>query len=79
MITCQYIYQIPPVIRNNCDFIYVGQMNNQSLKLLTDEFLMGSIDKKVCAISLGYIAPVTLSNRFTYHLLGSGSVEFISP
>ena len=46
MITCQYIYQIPPVIRNNCDFIYVGQMNQQGLKLLTDEFLMGSIDKK---------------------------------
>jgi len=46
MITCQYIYQIPPVIRNNCDFIYVGQMNQQGLKLLTDEFLMGNIDKK---------------------------------
>jgi hypothetical protein len=46
MITCQYIYQIPPVIRNNCDYIYVGQMNQQGLKLLTDEFLMGSIDKK---------------------------------
>ena len=46
MITCQYIYQIPPVIRNNCDYIYVGQMNQQGLKLLTDEFLMGNIDKK---------------------------------
>ena len=46
MITCQYIYQIPPVIRNNCDFIYVGQMNQQGLKLLTEEFLMGNIDKK---------------------------------
>ena len=46
MITCQYIYQIPPVIRNNCDYIYCGQMNQQGLKLLTDEFLMGNIDKK---------------------------------
>jgi len=46
MITCQYIYQIPPVIRNNCDYIYCGQMNQQALKLLTDEFLMGNIDKK---------------------------------
>lgn len=46
MITCQYIYQIPPVIRNNCDYIYCGQMNAQSIKLLTTEFLMGNIDKK---------------------------------
>ena len=46
LITCQYIYQIPPIVRNNCDFIYVGQMNAQSIKLLTTEFLMGNIDKK---------------------------------
>jgi hypothetical protein len=46
MITCQYIYQIPPVIRNNCDYIYVGQMNQQGLKLLTSEFLMGNISPK---------------------------------
>ena len=46
MITCQYIYQVPPVIRSNSDYVYVGQMNNQSLKLLTEEFLMGNIDKK---------------------------------
>ena len=45
MVTMQYIYQIPPVIRNNCDYIYVGQMNQQSLQLLSSEFLMGNVTK----------------------------------
>jgi len=46
IITCQYIYQIPPVARNNSDFILVSQMNTQGLDLLTSEFLMGTISKK---------------------------------
>jgi len=46
MVTTQYIYQIPPVIRGNCDYVYVSQMNQQGLKLLTDEFLMGNVTKK---------------------------------
>ena len=46
MVTCQYIYQIPPIIRNNCDYIYTGQMNQQSLQLLASEFLMGTVTKK---------------------------------
>ena len=46
IITCQYIYQISPTIRNNLDFILVSQMNTQGLDLLTSEFLMGTISKK---------------------------------
>ena len=45
MFTVQYIYMAPPIIRNNCDYIYVGQMNAQSVKLLTQEFLMGNISQ----------------------------------
>ena len=45
IITCQYIYQIPPVARNNCDFILCSQMNTQGLDLLTSEFLMGNIKR----------------------------------
>lgn len=46
IITCQYIYQVPPVARNNSDFILCSQMNTQGLDLLTSEFLMGNISKK---------------------------------
>ena len=46
MITCQYIFQVPPVIRNNCDYLLVGQMNSQGVELLTSEFMMGDISKK---------------------------------
>ena len=46
IITCQYIYQIPPVIRNNCDYVYASQMNQQGLQFLSSEFLMGDISKK---------------------------------
>ena len=46
IITCQYIYQVPPVERNNSDFILCSQMNTQGLDLLTSEFLMGNISKK---------------------------------
>ena len=45
IITCQYIYQIAPVSRNNADFILCSQMNTQGLDLLTSEFLMGNIKK----------------------------------
>ena len=46
IITCQYIYQVPPVGRNNSDFILCSQMNTQGLDLLTSEFLFGNINKK---------------------------------
>ena len=46
IITCQYIYQVPPVGRNNSDFILCSQMNTQGLDLLTSEFLFGNLSKK---------------------------------
>ena len=45
-IISQYIFQVPPVIRNNCDFLLCGQMNTQGVELLTTEFMMGNITKK---------------------------------
>jgi hypothetical protein len=32
-------------MRNNLDYIFCGQMNKQSIDLLTNEFLSGDIDK----------------------------------
>ena len=43
--TCQYLYNLPPVCRNNCDWCIVGQMNHQSKTLLCDEYLSGDLDK----------------------------------
>ena len=43
--TCQYIYNLPPPARNNADFCIVGQMNRQSVQLLTDEYLTGGLAK----------------------------------
>lgn len=45
IITTQYIYAIPPLMRNNLDFIYCGQMNKRSVDLMADEFLLGNIEK----------------------------------
>jgi len=46
IMTAQYLYQIPPVCRVNCDFCACGQMNKQGLEILTSEFLMGDISKE---------------------------------
>ena len=45
LITTQYIYLISPSMRNNLDYIFCGQMNKQSIDLLTNEFLSGDIEK----------------------------------
>ena len=47
IITCQYIYQVPPVARNNSDFILASQMNTQGLDLLTSEFLFSNNKKRI--------------------------------
>jgi tRNA U34 5-carboxymethylaminomethyl modifying GTPase MnmE/TrmE len=46
ILTSQYIYQIPPVSRNNADFILTSQMNTQGLELLSSEYLFGNLTKK---------------------------------
>ena len=46
MITAQYPYHIPPISRVNCDYILVGQLNQQGLELLCKEYLLGAISKQ---------------------------------
>ena len=46
MITAQYLFSVPPVFRNNCDTLLVGQMNTQGVQLLMSEFMMGDISSK---------------------------------
>ena len=45
MIT-QYMNMCPPVCRNNSDYLFVGQLNKQSINLLCDEFMCGDISKE---------------------------------
>ena len=45
ILTSQYIFSIPPVCRNNLDYVFCGQMNKKSVDLLSDEFLLGDVDK----------------------------------
>jgi len=45
MITTQHITGVPPVCRNNLDWIFAGQMNRHSVEILCDEFLGGDLDK----------------------------------
>jgi hypothetical protein len=45
ILTSQYIYAIPPIFRNNCDYIFASQQNKRSVDLMADEFLLGDIDK----------------------------------
>ena len=46
MITSQYLHQLPPIIRNNCDYLLVGQNNAQGIEILTKDFRAGTISKK---------------------------------
>jgi hypothetical protein len=44
--SAQYIYMVPPVIRNQFDYIMCGQSNRQSLEILSDEYLFGDVTRK---------------------------------
>jgi len=46
VITTQYLNLIPSVARTNADFVVVGQLNSQSIKLMCDEYKAGSISNK---------------------------------
>jgi ABC-type dipeptide/oligopeptide/nickel transport system ATPase subunit len=46
VIVQQYINSIPPVVRTNCDYICVSQMNKQGLDLLAQQYLFGNIEEK---------------------------------
>lgn len=43
--TCQYLHNLPPLCRNNMDWVLVGQMNRQSVQLLCEEYLSGDLEK----------------------------------
>jgi len=46
ILTFQYLNLIPPVARNNLDYLFCGQMNKQSIDLLISEFISGDISKE---------------------------------
>lgn len=41
----QYITQIPPTARNNCDYIFTSQGNSESLELLSTTYRFGNLTK----------------------------------
>ena len=46
ILTFQYLHLIPPVARNKLDYLFVGQLNKQSIDLLDNEFISGDISKE---------------------------------
>ena len=46
IITSQYINSLPPIIRSNCDWVAVSQVNTQGLDLLMNEYRFGNINKE---------------------------------
>jgi hypothetical protein len=45
-ITTQLLTGVPPIARNNSDYIFTGQLNKASVDLLCDEFQAGNIERK---------------------------------
>ena len=56
ILTFQYLNLIPPTARTNLDTLFVGQMNKQSVDLLTSEFISDDISKEEF---------IKMYNRFT--------------
>jgi hypothetical protein len=46
IMTTQYLKAIPPLVRANSDFIFLGQMNRQSVEIMVEEFHGNEISKK---------------------------------
>jgi len=44
-VAAQYVFHVKPIIRSNCDYFIVGQMNNSSIDKLCEEYLRGDITK----------------------------------
>ena len=42
----QYVNQIPPTVRNNCDYVMVSQGNSESLELLSNTYRFGNMSKE---------------------------------
>lgn len=45
MINIQYLITLPPVCRNNCDTVFCGQVNHQSVRLMSEKYLSGNLEK----------------------------------
>ena len=70
MITTQHVTGIPPIVRNNLDYIFCGQMNRHSVEILSDEFLAGDLDKA------GFIKLYNQSTKdYTFFVINASSVE----
>ena len=50
IITCQMLHHISPLCRCNSDFLIIGQLNNQNIQLLSDEFNTGLENKNFKAM-----------------------------
>ena len=46
ILVLQYMNLCPPVCRVNSDYLFIGQLNRQSINLLCDEFQSGDISKE---------------------------------
>jgi hypothetical protein len=46
LITSQILTGIPPIVRQNCDYVLCSQMNKTSVDMLVAEYLTGDIDKQ---------------------------------
>lgn len=46
ILTTQYLNSLSPLIRNNSDYVFVGQQNRASVELLQQQFQSGDINKK---------------------------------
>lgn len=46
ILTSQYLNTLLPIVRSNCDYIFVSKLNNYSLKLLTEEYKNGDLSNK---------------------------------
>ena len=46
ILTTQYLNSLSPLIRNNSDYVLVGQQNRASVELLQQQFQSGDINKK---------------------------------
>ena len=70
MITTQHVTGIPPIVRNNLDWIFCGQMNRHSVEILCDEFLAGDLDKTE------FIKLYNKSTRdYSFFVINASSVE----
>ena len=70
MITTQHVTGIPPIVRNNLDYIFCGQMNRHSVEILSDEFLAGDLDKTE------FIKLYNKSTRdYSFFVINASSVE----